>query len=94
MPAISRTYGSQVDPDKEARATVAKGNLQVLQHLGDIAVSLPEPAVVFRQVHLIDPLWMGRERVPRILQKTSGGGGEVKERGSSKVYLSWASCEP
>ena len=51
--------GFQVDhPCRKARVTVGKGNLQVLQHLSDAAVSFPEPAMVFRQVHLIDPLFV------------------------------------
>lgn len=62
VPAVCRTYSFQVDPDKEARATVVKGDLQVLQDLSDIAVSLLEPAMVFRKVHLTDPLWISRGR--------------------------------
>lgn len=74
-PATSRTYALQVDPDIEARLAITKGYLQLRQPLSDIEVSLPELAMVSRQVHTVDPFLMDRERTSQILQQTFLGGG-------------------
>jgi hypothetical protein len=58
---VPRIHLLQVDPDVQARASVEEWNLQRLQLVSDILMSELEPAVVNRQVHPVDPLWMGEE---------------------------------
>lgn len=55
----------QVDPDEEAGPTAHEGDTQGPEVLRDIGVGSLEPGVVFRQIHLVDPVCVGETEARR-----------------------------
>lgn len=72
-----RAHLSQVDPDKEARATIEKRDIQCLQLVSDVLVSRAQPEVINGQVRAVKPFW------------TRGGRGlsQIAELRSARGFL-------
>lgn len=68
---------SQVDPDKEAGATIEKRDIQCLQLVSDVLVSRAQPEVINGQVRAVKPFW------------TRGGRGlsQIAELRSARGFL-------